>query len=123
MNLVGQTVILRGYLGRDAEVPTREVSAGSCVVLALLIESATLDKPTGLRITRTMQIPVVCPGPDYCGVNSDMKEGDSLEIEGELRLCEDDGPVVWSREPRVMRIAGPKIRATRVRRTNTRAMA
>lgn len=110
MNLVRQTVTLRGYLGRDVEV-----SGEPCVFLALLMESAISDKPTGLCIARTTQVPVVCLGPDYSGAHSHMKEGDYIEVEGELRLCEEDGPVVWSRDPRVMRVAGIKVHATHVR--------
>ncbi len=115
MSLPWKTVKLRGNLGRDAEVSISGTANDDCVVLALLIESITSDKPTGLQIARTLQVPVVCSGPDFCGVHSGMKEGDSIEVEGELRLCEEDGPVVWSRKPRVMRIGGPKIRASHVR--------
>ena len=114
MNLARQTVTLRGYLGRDAEV-----SGESYVVLALLIESAISDKATGLRVARTTQVPVVCCAPDYSGAHSHLKEGGYIEVEGELCLCEEDGPVVWSRDPRVMRVAGIKVRATHVREVNT----
>jgi hypothetical protein len=110
MNLARRTVILRGYLGRDVEV-----SGEPCVVLALLIESAISDKATGLRIARTTQVPVVCCAPDYSGAHSHL----NIEVEGELCFCEEDGPVVWSRDPRVMRVAGIKVRATHVREVNT----
>ncbi len=110
-------VRLRGFLGRDAEVPTPvNASTHSCVVLALLIQSVTWNNHTGLQIARDLQIPVVCTGPDFCGVSSDMKEGDHIEVEGEMRLCEEDGPVVWEREPRVMRVGGIKVCADHVRK-------
>lgn len=115
MSLSSMTVKLRGSLGRDAEVPTSgAVNDDSCAVLALLIESIVSDKPTGLQIARRLLIPIACPGSHFCGVNRDMKEGDSIEVEGELHRCECDGPAIWTREPRVMRIAGMKVRATRV---------
>ncbi len=116
MNLTRQTVTLRGYLGRDVEV-----SGEPYVVLALLIESVISDKPTGLRVARTTQVPVVCFGPDYSGAHSHMKEGDYIEVEGELCLCEEDGPVVWSRDPHVMRVAGIKVCATHVCEVNAPA--
>jgi hypothetical protein len=113
-----------GVLGRDAEVPTSETTNDeSYVVLALLLKSATSDKPTGLWIVRTQQIPVVCSGPDFCGANRDMKEGDHIEVDGELRLCEEDGPVVCTREPRVMRVTGIKVRASLVRKTDLSAIS
>lgn len=101
MNLARRTVTLRGYLGRDVEV-----SGEPYVVLALLIESAISDKATGLRIARTTQVPVVCSALDYSCAHSHLKEGDYIEVEGVLCLCEE---VVWSREPRVMRVAGIKV--------------
>jgi hypothetical protein len=113
MNLARRTVTLRGYLGRDVEV-----SGEPYVVLALLIESAISDKATGLHIARTTQIPVVCSTPDYSCAHSHLKEGDYIEVEGVLCLCEEDGPVVWSRDPRVMRVAGIKVRATHIRELN-----
>lgn len=110
---------LRGTLGCDVESPAPQVfDDNACVVLSLSIESITSDKPTGLQILRTAQIPIVCCGPDFCGAHSGMKEGDSIEVCGELRLCEEDGPVVWTRQPRVTRISGPKIRASHVHRLN-----
>ena len=114
MNLARQTIKLRGYVGRDVEV-----SSEPYVVLALLMESAISDNPTRLRVARTTQVPVVCCAPDYSGTHSHMKEGDYIEVEGELCLCEEDGPVVWCRDPRVMRVAGIKVRATHVREVNT----
>lgn len=110
MNLARQTVTLRGYLGRDVEV-----SNEPDVVLVLLLESATLDEPTGLHIDRTTQIPGVFAAPDYSGAHIHLQEGDYIEVEGELCLCEQDGPVVSSRNPRVMRVAGIKVRATHIR--------
>lgn len=113
MSLFREPVKLRGVLGRDAEVPTpRTAGENSYVVLSLLLRFVTVDKPTGMRTVRDRQIPIVCSGPDFCGVRQDMKEGDYIEVAGELRLCEEDGPVVWCRDPRVMRVAGIKVRAT-----------
>jgi hypothetical protein len=110
-----KAVTLRGALGRDAEAPTSEaISDEPCIVLALLIEFISSDKPTGLRMARTLQVPVVCSGPDFCGADQDMKERDLIEVEGELRLCEEDGPVVWSPDPRVMRVSSIKVRASHV---------
>jgi len=117
MNLTRQPVTLRGYLGRDVEV-----SGEPYVVLALIIESATWDEPTGLCIARTTQVPVVCSPLDDSGACSPLKESDYIEVEGELCLCEEDGPVIWSHNPRVMRVAGIKIRATHIRELNTPAV-
>ncbi len=96
MNLLGKRMTLRGSLGRDAKVPAAPAAAdGSCVVLAVSLQSISTDKPTGLRTARNLQIPVVCPAPHFCGVHDGMKEGDTIEALGEFRRCEEDGPVVW----------------------------
>jgi len=116
MNLTKQPVTLRGYLDRDVEV-----SGEPYVVLALIIESAMWDEPTSLCIARTTQVPVVCSPLDDSGTYSHLKESDYIEVEGELCLCEEDGPVIWSRTPRVMRVAGIKVRATHVRELDTPA--
>lgn len=120
MSLLRKPVTLRGFLGRDVEVPAPQTDDDhACVVLSLLLRPITVDGPTGLQTSRATQFPVVCSRPDFCGVSRDMKEGDYVEAEGELRLCEEDGPVVWSRDPRVMRVGGIKVRAARVCRLDS----
>ena len=117
MSLFGKLMKVRGSLGRDAEAPASQTAGDEpCIVLSLLLRSITTDKPTGLQIARNLQIPVVCPAPHFCGVHDGMKEGDSVEVIGEFRRCEEDGPVVWTREPRVIRVGGLKLCAHDVRK-------
>ena len=117
MNLLGKRMKLRGSLGRDARVSASMTGTdGSCVVLAVLLQSIASDGPTGLQTVRNIQMPVVCPAPHFCGVHDGMEEGDTIEAIGEFRRCEEDGPVVWMHEPRVMRISGLKFCAHDVRK-------
>ena len=86
MNIFKNHVILRGFLSRDAEVPTsHHIQPDSYAVLTLSIESGVWWRPANEWISRTAWYRIICPGPFFCGFTRGMKHGDYVEVEGELR--------------------------------------
>jgi len=89
MTLFRNTVKLRGFLGRDAEVPTtNDVHWDSFSVLIVCVATGVWRKKTGEWISRTEWHRVICRGPFFCGLTRGMKRGDYVEVEGELRASE-----------------------------------
>jgi len=86
MNIFKNSVSLRGFLACDAEVPaSNHIRHDSFAVLVLGIASGTWKKQTCEWIPRTARHTVICPGPYFCGFTRGMKQGDYVEVEGELR--------------------------------------
>jgi hypothetical protein len=86
MNIFRNHVILRGFLSRDAEVPTsHHIQSDSYAVLTLCIESGVWNKAQNQWIPQTARHTILCPGPYFCGFTRGMKHGDYVEVEGELR--------------------------------------
>jgi hypothetical protein len=91
MTLFKNTVSLRGYLDSDAAVPAHdEIGDDSNAALTLVIESSKENQGINAWVVRTMQIPVFCPGPDLCFDVQDLKEGDYIEVEGELDAFDEE---------------------------------
>ena len=89
MNIFKNHVILRGFLSKDAEVPTSDhIRDDSYAVLTLCIESGVWNKARNKWIPQTARHTVLCPGPYFCGFTRGMKHGDYVEVEGELRSRE-----------------------------------
>ena len=87
MNIFKNTVALRGFLGKDAEVPTsNHIQPDSYAVLTLCIESGVWNKAANKWIPQTARHTVICPGPYFCGFTRGMEQGEYLEVEGELRI-------------------------------------
>jgi hypothetical protein len=87
MNIFKNAVVLRGFLGKDAEVPTSDhIQPDAYAVLTLCIESGVWKKQTSEWIPRTEWLRIICPGPYFCGFTRGMRRGEYLEVEGELRL-------------------------------------
>ena len=85
MTLFENTVTLRGFLGKDAEVPSSDnIQWDSLAVLLLGVASGTWKKQTCKWVPRTEWHRVICPGPYFCGFTRGMKQGDYVEITGEL---------------------------------------
>ena len=83
---IKNSVSLRGFLCGDAEVPTSDhIQHDSFAVLVLGIASGTWKKQTCEWVPRTEWHRVICPGPFLCGFTRGMKQGDYVEVEGELR--------------------------------------
>ena len=95
MTLSENTVKLRGFLGKDAEVPASQgISEDAYAILFLATMSGTWDIATNVWTPRTDWHEIICPGPWFCGFTRGMRRGEYLEIEGELRDFEQDRTVV-----------------------------
>jgi hypothetical protein len=97
--LFANSVILRGFLGCDAEAPPSDgITEAAYAVLMLATVSGTWDLSTNQWTPRTDWHRIVCPGPFFCGFTRGMRRGDYLEIEGELRALEQERGVVVAGE-------------------------
>jgi len=87
MNSIFQnTVLLRGFLGKNAEVPSSEgITDDACAFLTLGTVSGTWDIATNEWTPRTDWHRVICPGPWFCGFTRGMRRGDYVEVEAEFR--------------------------------------
>jgi hypothetical protein len=95
MVLFENTLKLRGFLGRDAEVPPSDgITEDAYAILSLATMSGTWDIATNEWKPRIDWHRIVCPGPYFCGFTRGMRRGDYLEIDGELRALEQDRTVV-----------------------------
>lgn len=91
MTIFENTVTLRGFLGKDAEVPSSDdIAWNSFAVLLVGIASGTWRKRTCEWIPLTEWHRVICPGPFFCGFARGMKQGDYVQITGELRRSDYD---------------------------------
>lgn len=86
MNLFTNVVTLRGFLGKNAEVPlSKNISNESVATLTLATVSGVWDLGSNEWKPRTDWHRILCPGPYFCGFVRGMRRGAYLEIEGELR--------------------------------------
>ncbi len=85
MTLFENTLKLRGFLGRTAEVPTSEgITEDAYAVLTLCVESGVWWRPANEWISRTAWYRIICPGPFFCGFTRGMKQGEYIEVDGHL---------------------------------------
>lgn len=85
MNLFQNRVFLRGFLGKDAEVPSSTgITDEAYAVLTLCVESGMWWRPANEWISRTAWYRIVAPGPYFCGLTRGMKQGEYLEVDGHL---------------------------------------
>jgi hypothetical protein len=93
MTLFENTVKLRGFLGKDAEVPSSEgITEDAYAVLTLCLESGMWWRPANEWISRTAWYRVICPGPYFCGFTRGMKQGEYIEVEGSLFISHYSSP-------------------------------
>jgi hypothetical protein len=84
--LFENTVKLRGFLTRDAELPPSDrINEHSLAALSLASVSGVWDLGSNEWHPRIDLHRIICPGPYFCGFVRGMRRGDYLEIEGELR--------------------------------------
>jgi len=89
MKLFANTIKLRGFLGRNAEVPTSDdIRTDSFAVLIVCVPTGIWKKRTSEWISQTERFRVICTRPYFCGFTRGMKHGDYVEIEGELHTSE-----------------------------------
>ncbi|WP_035351553.1 hypothetical protein [Edaphobacter aggregans] len=95
MELFQNVVKLRGFLGRNADVPPSDgITEDAYTILHLATMSGTWDIATNDWKPRIDWHRIICPGPWFCGFTRGMRRGEYLEIEGELRDFEQDRTVV-----------------------------
>ena len=99
MNLFRNTVTLRGFLAKDAEVPTSDyIRHDSFAVLVLGIASGTWKKQTCEWIPRAEWHRIICPGPFLCGFTRGMRQGAYIEVTGELHRSDHERAVTVAGE-------------------------
>jgi single-strand DNA-binding protein len=86
MTLYENKIVLKGFVGKDAESHTSQQQK-TFVVLSLATKSGYKDKQTGEWVNRTEWHHIVAFGKiaDYA---KDLKKGDYVEVEGKLRSSE-----------------------------------
>jgi len=117
MTLFKNAVTLRGFLTKDAEVPTSDqIEADSFAVLFLATVSGTWHIVGNEWVPRTTIHRVVCPGPYLCGFTRGMRWGDYVEVEGEIYVHDYERPVVVEGEHFTAKRYASKVVAIQIRR-------
>lgn len=117
MTLFANTVLLRGFLAKDAEAPSSDhIQNDSFAVLHLATVSGVWDLGNNKWIPRTDWHRIICPGPFFCGMVRAMRRGDYLEVEGELRALEQERGVVVAGERFSMKHSTYAVHAVRIQR-------
>jgi hypothetical protein len=116
MALFENTLKLRGFLAKDAEAPVGDIKPDTHAVLFLATVSGTWDVVTSVWTPSTNVHRVVCPGPYFCGFTRGMKQGDYVEVEGELYIRDPERPVVVEGERFTVKRYVCEVRALKVRR-------
>ena len=87
MTLFENTLKLRGFLGKDAEVPSSDgITEDAYAVLTLCVESGVWWRPANEWISRTAWYRIICPGPFFCGFTRGMKQGEYIGVDGHLLI-------------------------------------
>lgn len=85
MSLFKNTLKLRGFLGKDAEVPQLAgIQKTPYVVLSVVMDDGVWWRPANEQRSHTGWFRVICPGPAFCDSLKEMKQGDYVEIKAEL---------------------------------------
>jgi len=117
MTLFANNVILRGFLGKNAEVPPSDgIPYNAFAVLLLATVSGKWDLGANQWLPRTDWHRIICPGPFFCGLVRGMRRGDYLEVEGELRALEQDRGVVVAGERFSVKHSTYAVHAVRIQR-------
>ena len=114
MALYGNKVTLKGYIGKDAQsYATKQQNV--LVVLSLATKSGYKDKQTGQWVNHTEWHRIVCfaKPAEYA---KNLKKGDYVEIEGELRSTEFDAEVGDGKKKATVKRRGWEIRASIVKK-------
>ncbi len=114
MALYENKVTLKGYVGKDAQsFATKQQN--TFVVLSLATKSGYKDKRTGEWVNRTEWHRVIAFGKpaDFA---KQLKKGDYVEVEGELRSSEYDAEVGEGKKKTTVKRRGWEIRASIVKK-------
>ena len=113
MALYENNIKLKGYLGKDAENLT--VRQHTLTVLSLATKSGYKDKRTNQWINRTEWHRIVAFGKP-AEYSKELKKGDYVEVEGELRSTEYDTETGEGKKKTTVKRRGWEIRASIVRK-------
>ncbi len=117
MTLFSNSVLLRGFLGKNAEAPpSHGITEDAFAVLLLATVSGRWDLGNNVWIPRTDWHRIICPGPFFCGMVRGMRRGDYLEVEGELRALEQERGVVVAGERFPVKHSTYAVHAVRIQR-------
>jgi acetamidase/formamidase len=117
MTLFTNSVLLRGFLGKNAEAPPSDgITEDAFAVLLLATVSGKWDLGSNQWIPRTDWHRIICPGPFFCGMVRGMRRGDYLEVEGELRALEQERGVVVAGERFPVKHSTYAVHAIRIQR-------
>jgi hypothetical protein len=117
MTLFTNIVMLRGFLGNNAEAPPSDgITEDAYAVLLLATVSGIWDLSTNEWTPRTDWHRIICPGPFFCGMVRGMRRGDYLEIEGELRSQDQPRTVVVAGESHSVSKTNYAVHAIRIQR-------
>src|SRR5579875_3986145 len=117
LTLFSNSVLLRGFLGKNAEAPPSDgITEDAFAVLLLATVSGVWNLGHNQWIPRTDWHRIICPGPFFCGFTRGMRRGDYLEVEGELRAFEQERGVVVAGERFSMKRSTYAVHAVRIQR-------
>jgi single-strand DNA-binding protein len=114
MALYGNKVTLKGYIGKDAQsYATKQQNV--LVVLSLATKSSYKDKQTKQWVNHTEWHRIVCfaKPAEYA---KNLKKGDYVEIEGELRSTEFDAEVGDGKKKATVKRRNWEVRASIVKK-------
>jgi single-strand DNA-binding protein len=114
MALYENTIRLKGFVGKDAEIKTAE-NSNTVVVVSLATKSSYKDKQTSEWLSHTEWHRIVCFGlvSNYA---MELKKGDYVEVQGELRSSEYDAEIGAGKKKTSIKRRAWEVRATLVRR-------
>ncbi|MHB1936795.1 MAG: single-stranded DNA-binding protein [Acidobacteriaceae bacterium] len=114
MALYENKITLKGYIGKDAATFATK-QQNTLVVLSLATKSGYKDKQTKQWVNHTEWHRIVCfaKAAEYA---KNLKKGDYVEIEGELRSTEFDAEVGEGKKKATVKRRGWEIRASIVRK-------
>ena len=115
--LFENTVNLRGFLGKNADVPPSErITEDACATLLLATVSGIWDLSANQWTPRIDWHRIICRGPFFCGLTRGMRRGDYIEVEGELRDLEQERGGVVAGERLPVKHATYAVHAIRIQR-------
>lgn len=117
MTTFKNSVKLRGFLGKNADVPpSAGITEDAHAILLLATVSGIWDLSANQWTPRMDWHRIVCPGPFFCGLTRGMRRGDYLEVEGELRHLEQERGVVVAGERFPVKHTTYAVHAIRIQR-------
>jgi len=114
MALYENKVILKGYIGKDAESFATKQQR-TFVVFSLAVKSGYKDKQTQQWVNRTEWPRIVAFGKSADHARP-LKKGDYVEIEGELRSSEREVEIVKDKKKSKLKIRDWEVRSSLVKK-------